>query len=81
MPSAWGLGAGLIATLGLLLLALLVWALRRVFGGYPAARGPAGVLAPRELALGFSLGLIIGMTPFFGVHFVSCIFLAPLTSV
>ena len=34
--------------------------------------------APREIALGFALGLLIGMTPFFGVHFVSSILLASL---
>jgi len=34
--------------------------------------------APREIALGFSLGLMIGMTPFLGAHFVTCIVLASL---
>lgn len=34
--------------------------------------------APREIALGFALGLLIGMTPFFGVHFFSSILLASL---
>ena len=34
--------------------------------------------APREIALGFSLGLMIGMTPFLGAHFVSSILLASL---
>ena len=29
--------------------------------------------APREIALGFALGLMIGMTPFLGAHFVACI--------
>jgi uncharacterized protein len=33
---------------------------------------------PREIALGFALGLLIGMTPFFGVHFISSILLASL---
>jgi len=28
---------------------------------------------PREIALGFALGLMIGMTPFLGAHFVTCI--------
>ncbi|WP_394708009.1 DUF2062 domain-containing protein [uncultured Desulfosarcina sp.] len=31
---------------------------------------------PDEIALGFALGLLIGMTPFFGVHFVSSIMIA-----
>jgi hypothetical protein len=34
--------------------------------------------APREIALGFALGLLIGMTPFFGFHFVTSILLAAL---
>jgi len=34
--------------------------------------------APREIALGFALGILIGMTPFLGVHFVSSILLASL---
>ncbi|WP_319405110.1 DUF2062 domain-containing protein [uncultured Desulfosarcina sp.] len=34
--------------------------------------------APREIALGFALGLLIGMTPFFGMHFISSILLASL---
>jgi uncharacterized protein len=34
--------------------------------------------APREIALGFSLGLMIGMTPFMGLHFVSSVLLASL---
>jgi uncharacterized protein (DUF2062 family) len=34
--------------------------------------------APRDIALGFALGLLIGMTPFFGVHFISSILLASL---
>lgn len=34
--------------------------------------------APREIALGFALGLLIGMTPFFGMHFFSSILLASL---
>ena len=34
--------------------------------------------APREIALGFALGLLIGMTPFFGVHFFSSLLLASL---
>jgi len=33
---------------------------------------------PRQIALGFALGLIIGMTPFFGMHIVSCLILASL---
>ncbi|MCP5066279.1 MAG: gluconate 2-dehydrogenase subunit 3 family protein [bacterium] len=44
MPSAWDLWAVLIAAL------LLGWGWWRVFGGFPRARGPAGVLAARELA-------------------------------
>lgn len=34
--------------------------------------------APREIALGFALGLMIGMTPFLGAHFVTSIALASL---
>ncbi|WP_319523805.1 DUF2062 domain-containing protein [uncultured Desulfosarcina sp.] len=34
--------------------------------------------APREIALGFALGLMIGMTPFLGIHFVTSIALASL---
>jgi hypothetical protein len=34
--------------------------------------------APREIALGFALGLLIGMTPFFGMHFFSSLLLASL---
>lgn len=33
---------------------------------------------PRRIALGFSLGVIIGMTPFLGIHIVSCVLLASL---
>ena len=33
---------------------------------------------PREIALGFSLGLMIGMTPFFGAHILSSLVLASL---
>jgi uncharacterized protein (DUF2062 family) len=32
--------------------------------------------APREIALGFSLGIMIGMTPFFGLHIIACVSLA-----
>jgi len=32
--------------------------------------------APREIALGFALGLMIGMTPFLGAHFVTCLVVA-----
>ncbi|BBO78390.1 hypothetical protein DSCW_58070 [Desulfosarcina widdelii] len=32
--------------------------------------------APQEIALGFALGLMIGMTPFLGAHFAACIALA-----
>jgi uncharacterized protein len=31
---------------------------------------------PREIALGFALGIMIGMSPFFGVHIVLAVFLA-----
>jgi uncharacterized protein (DUF2062 family) len=34
--------------------------------------------SPREIALGFALGLLIGMTPFLGMHFVSSVLLASL---
>ena len=34
--------------------------------------------APREIALGFALGLMIGMTPFLGAHIISCLMLASL---
>ena len=34
--------------------------------------------SPHEIALGFSLGLLIGMTPFLGMHFVSSLLLASL---
>lgn len=34
--------------------------------------------APREIALGFSLGVMIGMTPFLGFHIVSCVLLSSL---
>jgi hypothetical protein len=34
--------------------------------------------APREIALGFALGLVIGMTPFLGAHIISCLMLASL---
>jgi len=34
--------------------------------------------APREIALGFALGLMIGMTPFLGAHFVTCLVVASL---
>lgn len=34
--------------------------------------------APREIALGFALGLMIGMTPFLGTHFVACLVVASL---
>ncbi len=33
---------------------------------------------PRQIALGFSLGVMIGMTPFFGVHILSCLVIASL---
>ena len=33
---------------------------------------------PRQIALGFSLGIVIGMTPFFGVHIILGIVLASL---
>ena len=33
---------------------------------------------PREIALGFALGLFIGMTPFMGFHTASAVFLAAL---
>lgn len=33
---------------------------------------------PRQIALGFSLGIIIGMTPFFGAHILSSLILASL---
>lgn len=33
---------------------------------------------PRDIALGFALGLIVGMTPFLGIHIVSCVLLATL---
>lgn len=33
---------------------------------------------PRQIALGFSLGIVIGMTPFFGAHIISCLILASL---
>lgn len=33
---------------------------------------------PRQIALGFSLGIVIGMTPFFGMHIVFCLILASL---
>lgn len=34
--------------------------------------------APREIALGFALGLMVGMTPFFGMHIVISVVLAAL---
>lgn len=34
--------------------------------------------APREIALGFALGLMIGMTPFLGAHFFTCLVVASL---
>ncbi|BBO68340.1 hypothetical protein DSCA_22700 [Desulfosarcina alkanivorans] len=34
--------------------------------------------APHEIALGFSLGIMVGMTPFIGVHILSCVVLASL---
>ncbi|MGD8702331.1 MAG: DUF2062 domain-containing protein [Desulfosarcina sp.] len=34
--------------------------------------------APSEIALGFSLGVMIGMTPFLGVHIIACVSLAAL---
>jgi uncharacterized protein (DUF2062 family) len=34
--------------------------------------------APRNIALGFSLGLFIGMTPFIGVHIITSVILASL---
>lgn len=34
--------------------------------------------APREIALGFALGLMVGMTPFFGMHIILSIVLASL---
>lgn len=45
--------------------------LHRIYDRFIKLKG-----APHEIALGFSLGLMIGMTPFFGAHFFSCIFLA-----
>lgn len=33
---------------------------------------------PRQIALGFSLGVMIGMTPFFGAHILSCLIIASL---
>ncbi len=33
---------------------------------------------PRQIALGFSLGIVVGMTPFFGMHIVFCLILASL---
>lgn len=33
---------------------------------------------PRRIALGFTLGVIIGMTPFLGIHILSCVLLASL---
>jgi hypothetical protein len=46
---------------------------RRIYERFIKLKG-----APREIALGFSLGLMIGMTPFLGAHFVSSILLASL---
>jgi uncharacterized protein (DUF2062 family) len=34
--------------------------------------------APREIALGFSLGLMVGMTPFFGIHIIGSLVMASL---
>jgi len=33
---------------------------------------------PREIALGFSLGIVIGMSPFLGAHILACILIASL---
>ena len=33
---------------------------------------------PRQIALGFALGLMVGMTPFFGIHILTCLILASL---
>lgn len=34
--------------------------------------------APREIALGFALGLMVGMSPFFGMHIIIAVMLASL---
>lgn len=47
--------------------------IRRVYNRFLRIRGN-----PREIALGFALGLFIGMTPFFGLHTVTAVFLAVL---
>lgn len=47
--------------------------IRRIYERFIKLKG-----APREIALGFSLGLMIGMTPFLGAHFISSILLASL---
>ena len=33
-------------------------------------------VTPREIAMGFSLGILIGMTPFLGTHVIACVLLA-----
>jgi uncharacterized protein (DUF2062 family) len=45
----------------------------RIYNRFVKLRG-----APREIALGFSLGIMIGMTPFFGLHIIACVSLAAL---
>ena len=46
---------------------------RRIYDRFIKLKG-----APREIALGFALGLMIGMTPFLGAHIISCLMLASL---
>ena len=48
-------------------------ALHRIYVRFIKLKG-----APREIALGFALGLMIGMTPFLGAHIISCLILASL---
>jgi uncharacterized protein (DUF2062 family) len=47
--------------------------LRKIHERFLKIRG-----TPREIALGFSLGIFIGMTPFLGVHMAIAVFLAAL---
>ena len=50
-----------------------IGSLRRAYDRFVRIRGDA-----REIAMGFALGLFVGMTPFMGFHMAAAIFLAAL---
>ena len=49
--------------------------LKRAYARFLKIRGE-----PREIGLGFALGIFIGMTPFMGFHTASAVFLAAVSA-